>query len=1292
MKFLSCAIFIYTKFKILSLNLFREFILYYKLNNHDILNDGRNQKIRILVDMFIIESIFILVWLYMYLPFINGHLILFGDLGISELNSNIFSQLSVTSPSYFNVFLIWLYHLNPNAVPLTWDYYLLLTPLLVPLGFYYLTYIMKLNRFASILATLFYSINPLMILFALSGLEYSGLFFLFPILLAYLIKYHSSDDSIDIVKAVIIAFFIFTFLGIDYLKFIIFIVGAIILTDVILSHNKINKVKHYVLGGILTLILLFPDLVSFVSSFLVYNHAAVTNPSTLTDLIGITKFEFASSNILTSLYALPYVANHLIINYEETFYSLIYLSIIVLSLTFIIKYRGHYKYLCYSLFIVLILLIIFQFGVYNGTFIFLYKRYDFIDLYNYPLFFYISQILIYAIFFVLLLDFVFNYFKKIRFKKYSQIISISISIICVVLVILSSLPVIQYENITTPNNVASDSVPSYVLELTKDLKPYYNDRVLVLPDNGSTLSYMDMAISYYDIYGLPYGYQNFPALFPNLTEYSRLGHAFEGQNSSQVNKILTSLDIQVVVVLNTLNDNQISYQGTAINGGGLIFANIMNQTGSYNNYVWNQNFAIYKLNPYSISSESQKIPYSTYDLTYRETADPVVTSDYSYESFPIQITTNFTKMGNYDQFIVINKSEIASINNNFSNIMFYYNNSKPIPAYISCINNDQAGIYLNMSEEANQTIYLRVYPYNVNKMEDNNFIGEAPELSGMGSNKLPDYIEYSTAIVGVYGYGYDGNVFTLNFTFNPQYFTKYENKNLTNMEFFTSNGRILEAHMDGNFTNNSKSATVTISFPNGVGYFQKLHDIGNDYNVFYLGFGAKNLNLNGTNANITFFPESDKTALDINYFPYAVKDFGNYGEFDNGQFVFPFYTSYSGYAFANAWAFDIYVNGYGFLSSGDYGPDSYFYYSLASVLSGQEAVSNSYIIDGQTASPLLISSDNDSALMGSVNPNDITTFINQTVQQHSTDLGFGSNNSNVSIFKNYNNSLSYTFKQYGPNILEPNFASYKIMFNGSATLFYINNTLELTYNYTATPNAILSNIWNGQMVTYDSYIINLPKRDSNPVIYLGQPTIFQAYLNGEKLLNPSYSNTTVTFSYFPSSNMPAKWEINNVSFTGYSLLYKFSKAGNYTIIVKFNDKNSSIQENIIGKPESMKPIELNFTSAGIHSIYTSALLKSNISAWYVNGQMVAVNASFLKYNFQYNGYYNVQVFSISSYGNYNVTYIVHIINKTDLGAKNMALLFYNILVPLLALAYIVSSRFRKAVNSRIVKIIHFLHI
>ncbi|MEM3191737.1 MAG: hypothetical protein QW292_06540 [Candidatus Parvarchaeota archaeon] len=689
----------------------------------------------------------------------------------------------------------------------------------------------------------------------------------------------------------------------------------------------------------------------------------------------------------------------------------------------------------------------------------------------------------------------------------------------------------------------------------------------------------------------------------------------------------------------------------------------------------------YNYEPISSSFSSQVPPYLTSYKIYWSAQYPTE-AIYPY-SYPITINNPPSGSGYYQQLFTFSNPSQYGINSQGSNILFSLPNGTNLYAWIQNINSTSMSVWVKVPYGTSM-IDMNVYPSSENLFSATGFLGEAPQLSGEGATVLPSNIIYSDAVVGVYGYGYDGSIFTLNCTFNKAPFSNILSPNLQNLAFYTYNGVLIPAKI---ISNTSSSFEVMLNFTpfGGVPYFQmdksnSTSSSGNSYNVFYMGFAATNDNLNALDSSITFNTSSARTAMNIQYFPYAVKDFGNYNAYDNAKLVFPYFTSFiNGFKFANAWELAIPVSGYGLLVGTGFPPDVYYINNLYNLTIGQEATTYAMITSGPTASPIFVSNTTHSALLGSENTFLSTVGENKTLQDHSVDIGFGSNgSSNIGVYYDYNNTTAYAQDElYSTNI--SGFNNYSIAYDNGLT-FYINNNNVSYYDYTSGILKLgISNINYGGMVSLYSFVTN--NIDFNYTI--GNASYYQAYLGNKQLQNPAYVGSTVTFTFVNSGNgnETVKWDVNNETLYGRSINYKFNNPGKYEINVSCEGKAYIYIENILQSPKSALE-NAYYTSIGNHEV--SVNNTSGIYEWFVNGIKINESSYSLKYNFKYYEAYAIKVFIFNSLGNYSESFIIDIIHINNLRPVDYLYILYYGLLPLVIIIYITSSRFRSFLNKEFV--------
>ena len=288
--------------------------------------------------------------------------------------------------------------------------------------------------------------------------------------------------------------------------------------------------------------------------------------------------------------------------------------------------------------------------MYNKTFLFLY-RFSVVDLYNYPLFFNIIQLIIYTIFFALFTQVLFKKthsflnHPKLRLSVFRANFSKFFAVIVLIVIIVPSIPILENPGGALNNTPKNVSMPSYVNCMAGFFKDRQNSKVLILPSNVTTLNYLDYMVPYHNVYGFPYDYQVFPSEFPNVSVFSNLTNAFYNSNHSEISTILESQRVGYVVVLNPTQAYPIVPAQTSVNGGGKNFARIMNGTRNYSPLVITENYIIYSftnLGNYSIphfsfNYQSLYTNFTKYKAINNVPSVKIVSGNYSHADLPVHI-------------------------------------------------------------------------------------------------------------------------------------------------------------------------------------------------------------------------------------------------------------------------------------------------------------------------------------------------------------------------------------------------------------------------------------------------------------------------------------------------------------------------------------------------------------------------------------------------------------------------------------------------------------------------------
>ena len=373
---------------------------------------------------------------------------------------------------------------------------------------------------------------------------------------------------------------------------------------------------------------------------------------------------------------------------------------VILSIYSVLRYKGERREFYDVLLLLLIFLVGFQYAIYNHTLLFIYYKYPVADIWNYPVFFDVIEIFIYSIFFSEFISLLTVELKKSAInnhliqKRISNYKSPFLTFFIIFLLIFSIIPIIEYTS-NAQRNIDSNGgylIPPYWNEISYDLKNYQNYKVLILPNNQSTLQLLDSAIPYYHVYGLPYNYKVFASLFPNESLVVKLFNSFRDGNISELSHLLVSQGIGLIIVLNPTTRKNIVAQGVYISGGGKNFANLINETRNYNETAKTANYIVYKIGNTQITTNSSG--YQTHlnpsligqkTLNFTSTDKLLITTgNYSHIQIPMNVWLPHniapnTSLG-YQQEIFVPHNLSSQINQNFSNVMFQYGNGSYIPA------------------------------------------------------------------------------------------------------------------------------------------------------------------------------------------------------------------------------------------------------------------------------------------------------------------------------------------------------------------------------------------------------------------------------------------------------------------------------------------------------------------------------------------------------------------------------------------------------------------------------------
>jgi len=711
--------------------------------------DGKFKQSMLLDLLYIVTAdaiVFIVLFSFYRNTFVTSPII-YGDSGLPNLNSSLLGTLSNPNPWFTLIFII-IFHLSFNIFGLFYNEFGLIPVLLMPATMYILLKRLGIAVPARIAGSVLYVINPVLLVWG--GWEYGGAMLFLPLIAASIISYRNDDNIIHLLYAAVFLFLMTTLVGLVNIKLILPVLVFLILW-VLVEKSKKNLGKAVVdilVSGVFFVVLSLPLIINIYGSYSMYSSAFSSSTSIYRIEKAIVQYVFQSSNLQNSIMGITIYPGSYpqMAGFNGSWSELAWLGIVFSSILAAIHYRGKFRGFYITLLLLLVILVVFQYGVYNGSLLFLY-HYSFVVIYNYPLFLNVMQMFIYSIFFALAVEYIVNLGikkndmpvkKRHIFHKHSSKV---ITVATIAIILFASLPLIEYShgNGTINANPQEFEEPSYWANITKIMSLFQDDKTLVLPNNDTTLTYLEGAVPYSEVYGLPYNYWSFPTEFPNVTLFSELGKDFANDNISGVTKILSSQDIGIVIVVNIRNSTPISYGETTINGGGKIFAGIINSTRIYSIFSETENYIIFKRNSasfkYSEHPSTAGLYNSFENMSSISPSIYMVSGKYSHISIPIYLK-NFSGNNNFtfQQRLFVPRNLSPAINSNFSNIYFAYANGTLTPAWIQSINSTGALIWVRVASGIND-IFLWIFPHYYNLLSMSGYIGEAPQLS-------PVYGEY----------------------------------------------------------------------------------------------------------------------------------------------------------------------------------------------------------------------------------------------------------------------------------------------------------------------------------------------------------------------------------------------------------------------------------------------------------------------------------------------------------------------------------------------------------------------
>ncbi len=710
-------------------------------------------------NLLLIEICVVLLLYLLYHSYLLKQPMVYGDIGIYNLNASFSQALAQFNP-WTNIDAIILFHVFGSSWGYVWNAEIFFCYTIVSISMYFLLKEMHFDRTVSIIGSIFYVVSPSTILFS-NFWEYALPFFFLPISVFFLLRYFRYEKVGYLICSFIMLVFDLFLVGLTQIVFI----GPIFLSFLIIpifskKYNRKQSLAYTLIGFTFFILILFPLIYTNFFQFSSFAHSTIISEQNKTSLINDASFVFQSNNIQNSVAAMILYpsAPAYEYGYTNSWFGFIWLSLVFFIIINAINYKGWRKQILISLLLLFFIIITFEFGVYNHTLLFLFG-YPITNLYDSPVFFNFMLSFIYAIFFAQFIESLLNFLKSrlnnvnlFKHRTSSKFLKILVIAAVFIILVVEIAPIIEQPSEILSNQSPEQlSIPNYFQQVINNLRNDQNNNVLILPNNITTITWLYTAIPNSHVIGLPTYYQRYPSEFVNATMYGNLGRNFADGNIKQLRVILQQLNISMIVIVNINSPAPIYSTSTTINGGGRSFLNLINETSMYVPLFKQSNYALYVSINFSTSNNSAGKTIITKNIPLNQPYSVITTGGNSCESVDINITLPSIVKPNenttYEQLISISRANIKMINPNFSNILFY-NGNIPIYAWIENIKNNAADIFLKLNGEINRTVYMNIYNTSNTFFSSTGYLGEAPQLSTTygqydnGANVFPFYYNF----------------------------------------------------------------------------------------------------------------------------------------------------------------------------------------------------------------------------------------------------------------------------------------------------------------------------------------------------------------------------------------------------------------------------------------------------------------------------------------------------------------------------------------------------------------------
>ena len=416
----------------------------------------------------------------------------------------------------------------------------------------------------------------------------------------------------------------------------------------------------------------------------------------------------------------------------------------------------------------------------------------------------------------------------------------------------------------------------------------------------------------------------------------------------------------------------------------------------------------------------------------------------SYEPLTITNSQPSATPNPFQQMLVFNSTDPGwtsiSTSNFGQNVEFFYYNGTVVPSWLENYTADNATWWLKIAAipaGSSETVYVGFAPSTTNLFNTVND-GEAPQLTGRGDRNISIKYQQAISIKIWFNYAFDTSdhdVYTFNWTFNPQTFGNefgLPSIYVPYMAFYYPNGTMVNARL---LSYSSTSAEISIEL--GPNYQNQYLEGGGIPIIFAYQPGK---NLSGLYSSVYYNPSGGATTMVFSLF---VKSIGDYGEYDNGRYVFDNYTNFEGdkALFGDtSCSGDFYITGFGFVGQSLCGYPVLSAYYLP-INKNQELLTYSYIneSEGSDIDPVYIYQSS------SVFDVNIASGTNLANYDNATGIAY-TGNGDISAWYDYKNTTRALESSYLP-LISSTWNLYGVGVNSSSVSYYFNqNKIGSAFN------------------------------------------------------------------------------------------------------------------------------------------------------------------------------------------------------------------------------------------------------